>query len=134
LDLEEDFQRALDYVIARQSSQDWIKASRNGLDKFRRFLRLERGLGEESRETPFDSARVTQGLPAWLVSELDRYQHLMQRNWRDARMENNIRMFWSGYLRMWRFVVEQRGVQELKDLKRQHVLDYIDQRLSAVYS
>jgi site-specific recombinase XerD len=134
LDLEEDFQRALDYVIAKKSSQDWIKASRNGLNKFRRFLRLERGLGEESKETPFDSARVTQGLPAWLVSELDRYQHLMQRNWRDARMENNIRRFWSGYLRMWRFFVEQKQVQELKDLKRQHVLDYIDQRLSAGYS
>ena len=134
LDLEEDFQRALDYVIAKKSSQDWIKASRNGLNKFRRYLRLERGLGEESRETPFDSARVTQGLPAWLVSELDRYQHLMQRNWRDARMENNIRRFWSGYLRMWRFFVEQKQVQELKDLNRQHVLDYIDQRLSAGYS
>jgi len=134
LDLEEDFQRALDYVIAKQSSQDWIKASRNGLNKFRRFLRLERGLGEESKETPFDSARATEGLPLWLVSELDRYQHLMQRNWRDARMENNIRRFWSGYLRMWRFFVEERGVHELKDLKRQHVLDYIDQRLSAGYS
>jgi len=134
LDLEEDFQRALDYVIAKKSSQDWIKASRNGLNKFRRFLRLERGLGEESRETPFDSARATEGLPLWLVNELDRYQRLMQRNWRDARMENNIRRFWSGYLRMWRFFVEQKQVQELKDLKRQHVLDYIDQRLSAGYS
>jgi Site-specific recombinase XerD len=134
LDLEEDFQRALDYVIAKKSSQDWIKASRNGLNKFRRFLRLERGLGEESKETPFDSARVTKGLPAWLVNELDRYQHLMQRNWRDARMENNLRRFWSGYLRLWHFFVEQKKVQELKDLKRQHVLDYIDQRLSAGYS
>lgn len=134
IDLEEDFQRALEYVIAKKSSKDWIKASQNGLNKFRRFLRLERGLGEESKVTPFDSARVTQGLPAWLVSELDRYQHLMQRNWRDARMEVNIRRFWSGYLRMWRFLVEQKQVQELKDLKRQHVLEYIDQRLGEEYS
>lgn len=64
LDLEEDFQRTLEYVIAKQSSPDWIKASRNGLNKFRRFLRLERGLGEEQHVTPFDSARVTAGLPA----------------------------------------------------------------------
>jgi site-specific recombinase XerD len=35
---------------------------------------------------------------------------------------------------MWRFLVEQRGVQSLADLKRQHVLDYVDMRLGAGYS
>jgi site-specific recombinase XerD len=134
LDLEEDFQRVLDYVIAKQSSKDWIKASRNGLNKFRRFLRLERGLGEESHETPFDSSQAASGLPLWLVCELERYQHVQQRNWRAARLQNSIRRFWSGYLRIWRFLVEQRHVQELKDLKRQHVLDYVDMRLGAGYS
>lgn len=134
LDLEEDFQRAQDYVIAKKSSQDWIKASQNGLNKFRRFLRLERGLGEESKETPFDSARVTKGLPAWLVNELDRYQHRMQRNWRDARMEGNIRRFWSGYLRVWKYFVEQKKVWEFKDLKRQHLLDYVDYCLGKGYA
>jgi integrase/recombinase XerD len=104
------------------------------LNKFRRFLRLERGLGEESKITPFDSARVTAGLPAWLVGELDRYQRLMQRNWRTARVEENIRRFWSGHLRMWRFFVERCGVWELTDLKRPHVLDYIDHRLGEGYS
>lgn len=134
LDLEADFQRTLEYVIAKQSGVDWVKASRNGLNKFKRFLRLERGLGEESKETPFDSSRVTTGLPEWLVHELERYQHLMQRNWRDARVEQNIRRFWSGYLRMWRYFVEQRNIHELKDLKRQHVLEYVDQRLGAGYA
>jgi len=84
LDLEADFQRTLQYVIAKKSGNDWIKASRNGLNKFKRFLRIERGLGEENKATSFDSARVTAGLPDWLVNELERYQHLMQRNWRDA--------------------------------------------------
>ncbi len=134
LDLESDFQRALDYVVAKQSGRDWIKASRNGLNKFRRFLRLERGLGKETHITPFDSSRVASGLPDWLVRELERYQRLMQRNWRAARIEQNIRRFWSGYLRMWRFFVEQKNIRELKDLKRQHVLDYVDQRLSAGYA
>jgi site-specific recombinase XerD len=129
LDLEQDFQRTLDYVMAKKSGKDWLEASLNGLNKFRRFLRLERGLGEESKVTPFDSARVTEGLPLWVVNELDRYQRLMQRNWRDARVEQHIRGFWSEYLRLWRFFVEQRQVQELKDLKRQHVLDYVDHRL-----
>ncbi len=134
LDLEADFERVMEYVIAKQSGPDWIKATRNGLNKFRRFLRLERGLGEESKLTPFDSARVTEGLPLWLVNELDRYQRIMQRNWRDARLEQNIRRFWSAYLRLWRFFVEQRNVQEFKDLKRQNVLDYVDHRLSAGYA
>jgi len=130
LDLDEDFEHAYEYVQAKQCSQDWLKACRNGLNKFRRFLRIVRGLGEENHITPFDSARVTAGLPLWLVRELERYQRLMQRNWRDARIEQNIRRFWSGYLRMWRFFVEQCSVQNLADLKRQHVLDYVDHRLS----
>lgn len=134
LDLEHDLGCALGYVKSKGVSESWIKNCRNSLAKFRRFLRLERGLGEESKETPFDSARVTAGLPEWLVKELDRYQRLMQRNWRDARMEQNIRRFWSGYLRMWRFFVEQKNVQELKDLKRQHVLDYVDMRLGTGHS
>jgi hypothetical protein len=134
LDLEHDLDCALAYVQAKGMSQSWVENCRHSLAKFRRFLRLERGLGEESKIAPFDSARVTEGLPLWLVNELDRYQRLMQRNWRDARVEQNIRRFWSGYLRMWRFFVEQRNVQEFKDLKRQYVLDYMDHRLGAGYS
>jgi len=134
LDLDHDLDCALEYVKSKGVSAEWIKNCRLSLVKFRRFMRLERGLGEENKETPFDSARVTAGLPVWLVNELDRYQRLMQRNWRDARMEQNIRRFWSGYLRLWRFLVEQRGVQSLADLKRQHVLDYVDMRLAAGYS
>ncbi len=129
INLEEDLKRAMEYVQAKGVGEDWLKACRNGLNKFRRFLRLERGLGEECKVKPFDSARVTVGLPIWLVNELERYQHIMQRNWRDARMGQNIRCFWSGYLRMWRFFVEQYNVKELKDLKRQHMLDYVDHRL-----
>ena len=134
LDLDHDLDCALAYVQSKGVSEAWSKNCRRSLAKFRRFLRLERGLGEESHETPFDSARVTAGLPAWLVSELDRYQRLQQRNWREARMGQNIRRFWSGYLRLWRFLVEQKGVQALADLKRQHVLDYVDLRLAAGYS
>jgi site-specific recombinase XerD len=134
LDLENDLMCALEYVKAKGVGKSWIKICRLALIKFRRFMRLERGLGEESKETPFDSTRVTTGLPDWLVKELDRYQRLMQRNWREARVERNIRRFWSGYLRMWRFLVEQRNVQKLADLKRQHILDYVDQRLGEGYS
>ncbi|MBK6645472.1 MAG: tyrosine-type recombinase/integrase [Anaerolineales bacterium] len=49
-------------------------------------------------------------------------------------MQNSIRRFWSGYLRMWRFFVEKGNIQEFKDLKRQHVMEYVDHRLSQKYS
>jgi site-specific recombinase XerD len=134
LDPDQDLNCALEYVQAKSLSDSWIKNCRNSLNKFRRFLRLERGLGEESKEKPFDSARVAEGLPAWLVSELDRYQHLKQRNWRDARREDNIRQFWCRNLRLWRFFVEQKKVWEFKDLKRQHLLDYVDHCLGKGYA
>ena len=134
LDLESDLEKALVYVRAKGVGEHWVKACRNGLNKFRRFLRLERGLGEVQKETPYDVAAHTQGLPAWLVRELVRYQRVQQRNWRPARIEGNIRRFWSGHLRVWRFLCEQRGVQDLGDVRRQHLLDYIDQRLDAGYA
>jgi site-specific recombinase XerD len=134
LDLENDLMCALEYVKSKGVGTAWLKNCRLALIKFRRFLRLERGLGEENHETPFDSVRVTTGLPDWLVSELERYQHLQQRNWRAVRLQNSIRRFWSGYLRVFRFFVEQHNFQKLADLKRKHVMEYIDLRLASGHS
>jgi integrase len=131
IDLEADFERVMAYTRGKGCGPDWLKATHNGLEKFRRFVRCERGLGETLAITPFDVAAHTQGLPAWLVTELERYQRTQQRNWRPARLDESIRRFWSGHLRMWRFFCEQRGVQQLADLKRQHVLDYVDFRLGS---
>lgn len=134
LDPDKDLECALEYVKAKQLSPSWTKNCKNSLLHFRRFLRLERGLGEESKVTPFDSARVTGGLPLWLVNELERYRRVMQRNWRPVRLEVNIQHFWTTHVRLWRFLVEQRDVQQLADVKRQFVLDYVDLRLSAGYA
>jgi len=80
---------------------------------------------------PYDPSLHTEGLPAWLVAQLTRYQHVKQRNWREARIEEGIRRFWSGHLRLWRFLVERFGVQELSEVKRIYFSDYIDHRLSS---
>jgi site-specific recombinase XerD len=104
------------------------------LVKFRRFLRLERGLGEESKITPFDVSAHTRDLPPWLVAELERYQRVQQKNWRTARIDVNLRGFWSKYAMIWRFLCLERGVLHLADLKRQHILDYVDQSLDVGYS
>ena len=131
LDPDRDLDCALEYVQAKNLSAPWTRKCRNSLKHFRRFLRLERGLGDESRVTPFDVAAHTQGLPGWLVDGLDQYQKSQQRNWRSARIDQNLRGFWSKHVCIWRFLCEERGVKELGDLKRQFMLDYVDMRLKA---
>jgi integrase len=129
IDLEHDLDPVLEYAIARGSGKDWLMNCRNSLAKFRRFLRHERGLGEISKVHPFEVASHTEGLPAWLVSELGRYQKVQQRNWRTARLEQSIRCFWSTHLPVWRFLCREKGVLQLADLKRAYILDYVDARL-----
>jgi site-specific recombinase XerD len=133
LDLQEDLAKAMAYILAKQRGACWTKICRNSLAVFRRFLLNERGQ-VESRITRYDPAPHTEGLPRWLVMELERYQHTKQRNWRESRLEGNIRRFWSGHLLTWRFLVEQRGVRELADLRRSMVYDYADMRLKAGHS
>jgi integrase/recombinase XerD len=129
LDVDHDLQSALDYILAKGLSEDWNDNCRLSLLKFRRFLLFERGLFEPRfpKHTP---APNTQGLPAWLVEELTHYQHLQQRNWRTARLEQNILRFWSGHIRLWRFLGEKYNVQTLSDVRRKHLYDYAEYRLS----
>jgi integrase/recombinase XerC len=133
VNLDGDLTRALDYVVAKGTSDEWIDMCRVALDKFRRFLRQERGL-PEALPGPPDLSRQQAGLPDWLIEQLTRYQHLMERNWRPARLNAQIRRFWSGHARMWRWLVTERGVREFQDLKRIHIMDYVDHRLSAGYA
>lgn len=124
LDLENDLAIAMTYILAKQHGACWNKICRNSLAKFRRFLLHERGF-VESKIKPFDAALHTEGLPAWLVEQLIRYQHIKQRNWREARIEEGVRRFWSSHLRVWRFLVER----YVSEVKRAYFSDYIDHRL-----
>ena len=130
LDLQADLQKAMDYVLAKQMGPDWTDVCRVSLEKFRRFLLNERGQ-VQLKFTPYDARAHTQGLPGWLADALVRYQQIKQRNWREARLQENIRRFWDGYLRTWRFLVGQCGILEIKDLKRQHLYDYAAMRLAS---
>jgi len=133
LDLDADLAKATAYIQAKQPSAEWTKLCRNALAKFRRFLQHERGQ-VELKAQPYAPEQHTAGLPGWLIGELTRYQHLRQANWRPARLEENIRTFWSHQLRPWRWLCEQYAVVELADVKRQPVLAYVDQRLTAGYT
>jgi site-specific recombinase XerD len=128
INLETDLQPALEYIQAKQLSAEWYDMNRNALAKFRRFLLHTRGL-VEVKARPYEPAPHTDGLPAWLSAELERYQRVCQRNWRPARLDENIRRFWSGHLRVWRFLCEQHGVKELSDVRRRYLHDYAGHRL-----
>ena len=133
LDLDIDLQRGLDFLKAKQMSAEWTDVCRCSMLKFRRFLMHQRGQ-IESKVIPYEPKQDTEGLPTWLVNELERFQHVQQRNWREARLEQQIRRFWISHLHIWRFLCEQCGVKELADVKRKHLLDFTDQRLTAGYA
>jgi site-specific recombinase XerD len=133
IDLDADLEKGLDYVKAKRLSAEWTDMCRVALEKFRRFLRQERGLPPAPPPPP-DLSRQQEGLPEWLVEQLTRYQHLMERNWRPARLDEQIRRFWSGHSRLWRWLAQERGIVRLDDLRRKHILDYVDHRLAAGYA
>jgi integrase/recombinase XerD len=133
LDIDADLERALDYVEAKQTSAQWIKMCRNGLEKFRRFLRQERGQVEVALR-PLNRERYCTGLPDWVVEQLERYQHLKQANWRRSRLNEQITRFWSGHSRLWRWLCARRSITSPMDVKRQDLLDYVDHGLTAGYA
>jgi integrase/recombinase XerC len=133
LDLDADLQRGLDYLQAKQMSAEWTDICRNSMLKFRRFLRHQRGI-LEIRMRPFQPELHTEGLPTWLIHELTRYQHIQQRNWRQARLHQRIHNFWIEHLRVWRYLCEKRQVVELKDVKRRFLLDFVDLLLEQGYA
>lgn len=130
LDLVTDLERATAYIAAKQLSAEWTQMCRCALDRFRRFLRQERGAAEITLR-PLNYMHYCEGLPAWLVAALARYQHLRQVNWRPARLHEQIVRFWAGHTRLWRWLCTQHSITELKDLQRRWVLDYVDHRLAA---
>ena len=133
IDLDADLERGLDYVKAKRLSDEWIDMCRVALEKFRRFLRQERGLPEPLPGPP-DLSRYQDGLPDWFVEQLARYQRVLERNWRPARLSQQTRRFWCGHTRLWHWLVENRAVVQLADVRRQYLHDYVDHCLAAGYA
>ena len=133
LDLDADLNRVLDYLKAKCLSAEWLDMSRVALNKFRQFLRQQRGQCEVHLR-PVGRARYVAGLPEWLVEQLDRYQRLIQSHWRPARSNEQSLRFWHNYTHVWRWLCERHTLTGPLDVKRQHLLDYIDHSLVAGYA
>ena len=134
MDLQKDFEKVLDFVQARGCSEYRFKIANLAMLKFRKFVRIELGLGEEPKFKPFDLAAHTRGLPVWLVSELERHQRNLQRNWRPARVMANLSSYWSKYGKMWSYFCQVQGVRQFADFKRAHILAFIDLLIEEKYA
>lgn len=100
LDLNADLDRVLDYVRAKRLSAAWIKNTRIALAKFRQFLQQQRGLWVVSFR-PVGKDYYCQGLPDWLVAQLERYHHLLESRWRPARIKVQSLNFWNRHTPFW---------------------------------
>jgi len=134
MDLDVDFGKVIEFVKARGSSAASQKMARLGMIRFRKFVRLELGLGEVPKFKTFNPGKYTQGLPDWLVQSLTRYQRSLQRNWRPQRVRANLSSFWSKHGKLWHFFCDQQGVWEFSDLKRAHILAFVDQGIEDGYA
>ena len=129
LNLESDFDRVMDYVAAKGMCDEWRKNTRCSLEKFRQFLRHEHGLIEVTFR-PASHARYCTGLPDWLVAQLEGYCHLRQSGWRAARLKEQTQRFWATQTPLWRWLFTHYAITSLMDLKRQYLLDFVDDHLT----
>jgi site-specific recombinase XerD len=133
LDLETDLAPALRYLLAKRLSAASEKMQRNALAKFTRFLREVRGLPDPQRPPP-SLARFQAGLPVWVLAQLDRLQHQLQGYWRPARLSQALRNFWGHNTRFWRWLFNTAPIAGWHELRRQHLVDFVDYFLAEGYS
>ncbi|MCC6607862.1 MAG: tyrosine-type recombinase/integrase [Anaerolineae bacterium] len=135
-----DLQKAVAYIEAKQRSEGWTRNCRHSLTWFRRFLRLERGLvTAEEAATCGNAARYQEGLPGWLLTQLEKYLQLRQVNWRPSRRAVSTYQFWQKYTQIWRWLCQQKeveldSIESVMTLRRRHLYAYIDEKLAQGYA
>jgi len=135
LDLDADLNRALAYIHAKRLSGHWNKVCRIALERFRRFMRHQRGqLDLAFPAQPLNLDRYWTGLPPWLVDALKHYQRLQQRNWRPARLQQQTVSFWRSHTALWQWLFARYPLAQITAIKRDHIHDYVDHCLSAGYA
>jgi len=128
-----EFELSLDYINARGLSDISTNIRRNALNKFNKFLRQLRG-EYEIQYKPINIQRYCEGLPDWLIDQLTSYQHIRQANWRKTRVHQQTLRFWYSYTKVWRWLFANHLIKEITDIKRQHIMNYIDHQLQEKYS
>ena len=135
LNLTSDLDKAMAYVQAKKQSQSWTKNCRHSLDWFRRFLRQERGLVIPNPTPRYgNAARYQEGLPDWLLSELEKFLLVRQVNWRPSRLAISTYQFWRKVTQVWRWLFANTKIQEPKEITRRHLYTYMDEMLAQGYA
>ena len=135
LNLDTDLEKVMLYAQAKQLSPSLTARYRGGLLRFRRFLRLERGMAETTLSfKPADLSRYQERLPAWLVEQLTHYQQIRQTSWRPARFNQGLLKFWSNHTRLFSWLFAHYPITGLTDIRRDHIFAYLDEQLAAGYA
>lgn len=140
LDLDDDLEKGMAYILVKGMSDAQQSDSRFSLNWFRRFLKEERGLVEIPEVPTFGNAsRYQEGLPAWLLAQMEKLLQLRQAGWRQARMAVSTYQFWQKYTRVWRWLYDhedtfQRSPDDLTAITRKQVYAYIDEMLAQEYA
>jgi site-specific recombinase XerD len=135
LNLETDFQVALDYIQAKDTSAEWNHIRRLALDKFRQFLRQQRGQWSLVLRPPPSWEMYVAGLPGWLVEFLERLYTLARSRWRPARIGARTPSFWRNHTQVWRWLFEQHpALTAVAEVKRAYLVDYVDHALRQAYA
>ncbi|MEM9776969.1 MAG: site-specific integrase [Chloroflexota bacterium] len=135
ISLDEDLDKALVYIEARQMSDGWTANCRRALNRFRSFMQLKRGTVTFSEVKMFDHSRYIENLPPWLVECLNEMRILAQANWRKSRVSKLLLKFWRSHTVLWDWLVvnghldPDKGPEGIKEIRRQQIYDYIDSRM-----
>ncbi len=139
INLDTDLEKAMDYVQAKKPSPSWQENCRHSLKWFGRFLLQERGLTDPKGKTTYGRAeRYQEGLPDWLLAQLEKLLILRRASWRESRLAVSTYQFWQKYTRVWRWLYEN-GVLEMESetltgIKRDHLYAYMDEMLAQGYA
>ena len=135
LNLTTDLDKAMTYIHAKQLSQSWTDICRRALNRFRRFLQYERQIPPlPFQPLDVDVQQYQTNLPTWLIEQLQHYQHQRQVRWRPARLRESIRQFWRNHTQIWRWLFTQADVTRLPNIRRHHILTYMDGQIDAGYA
>jgi integrase/recombinase XerD len=131
--LDADTVRARVYIESKQKSAMWQRNCDHSLTWFCRFLKEERGMVIIDKAKFGDVERYKKGLPEWLIKSLTRFLHLRQANWRKSRMAQSTYHFWYKSTQLWRWLFEHTEIQLPSDISREHLNQFIDEKLVAGY-
>jgi integrase/recombinase XerD len=91
------------------------------------------GAGEslcpEAPEPPLDISRFWAGFPAWLSEPLSAYIVHQQRRWKPSQVRHHTRVRLQALRQVWHWLLQEREIEGLADLRRRDLQAYIQARL-----